>query len=198
MQDAAYWTALVTVVAVPPVLLFWFIVHPFTRWWRRLGALGTYLILLPPMGGLMALIYWFRESLLALHFGVRWPFTAAAIVIFLASIVIGALHRRHLTPAVLFGLPQLSRRGRGELLTEGVYAHIRHPRYVQVGLGFAGIALFANYLALYVIAVGYWPVIFVVVLLEERELRERFGRQYEEYARRVPRFFPRLRRERPE
>jgi len=30
-------------------------------------------------------------------------------------------------------------------------------------------------------------------MLEERELRERFGAEYDAYCRRVPRFLPRLR-----
>ena len=32
---------------------------------------------------------------------------------------------------------------------------------------------------------------YFIVVLEERELRDRFGSTYEEYSRRVPRFFPR-------
>jgi protein-S-isoprenylcysteine O-methyltransferase Ste14 len=30
----------------------------------------------------------------------------------------------------------------------------------------------------------------IIVLLEEKELKERFGRGYEEYCRRVPRYIP--------
>ncbi|UCC67895.1 MAG: hypothetical protein JSV79_12390, partial [Armatimonadota bacterium] len=91
------------------------------------------------------------------------------------------------------GVPQLSAgEYRGRLVTDGIYAHIRHPRYVQVGLGLAAVAAFTNYLAVYLIAVAYVPVIYLVVLLEERELRERFGEEYEQYCRRVARFLPRL------
>jgi protein-S-isoprenylcysteine O-methyltransferase Ste14 len=35
------------------------------------------------------------------------------------------------------------------------------------------------------------PTLYLIVLLEERELRDRFGVEYEEYCRRVPRFVPR-------
>ena len=38
-------------------------------------------------------------------------------------------------------------------------------------------------------ALAFW----LIVLFEERELRDRFGEAYAEYARRVPRFVPRWR-----
>ncbi len=95
---------------------------------------------------------------------------------------------------VLVGIPQLAPDpGAGKLVTTGIYAHLRHPRYVQVGLGLAAIALFANYLAVYLTLAAYFPLVYLVVLLEERELRERFGEEYERYSREVPRFVPRLR-----
>jgi len=195
MDAAAHWVALITVVAVPPVALFWFIVHPFTHWWRALGPVKAYLILFGVIGLLMLLIFRFREPLLHVRFGVSGPLTALAIVLFVTSMAIGVLRIRHLTPAVLFGLPQLSNRSYpGRLITDGIYAHIRHPRYVQVGLGLIAVALFANYLATYVIAAAYVPVIYGVVLLEERELRDRFDKEYDQYANRVPRFLPRLKR----
>ena len=37
------------------------------------------------------------------------------------------------------------------------------------------------------------PILHLVVLLEERELLERFGDAYRDYAGRVPRYVPRLR-----
>jgi protein-S-isoprenylcysteine O-methyltransferase Ste14 len=55
----------------------------------------------------------------------------------------------------------------------------------------AGFALIANYLVLYVMLALLVPAIWLVVVLEERELRRRFGAAYAEYSRRVPRFIPR-------
>ena len=64
---------------------------------------------------------------------------------------------------------------------------MRHPRYFGYALAILGWALFANYLGLYVYVVISWAFIYVLILVEERELSERFGAQYEDYARRVPR-----------
>ena len=55
-----------------------------------------------------------------------------------------------------------------------------------------GSALIANYLALYLIVALWLPGIYVIVLIEEKELRDRFGAAYDDYCRRVPRFIPRF------
>ena len=76
------------------------------------------------------------------------------------------------------------------LLSEGIYGKIRHPRYVEALLWVLGYAFIANYLGLYLLFILSIPTVFLIVLLEERELRERFGTEYEDYCRRVPRFVP--------
>ena len=193
METAAYWLALVTLIAVPPFGLFWFFVHPFTGFWRSLGPAKAYPALFAVVVAIMVIIYQFRAPLLRIHFAVTWPLTALAITLFAASMFIGVLCVPRLGHAGLLGLPQLAgRQYPGKLVTDGIYGHIRHPRYVQVGFGLAAAALFTNYLAVYVIAAAYIPTIYLVALLEERELKERFGEEYEEYSRRVPRFLPRL------
>ena len=64
---------------------------------------------------------------------------------------------------------------------------------IEIALGTAGYALFANYLGSYVVAIATLPTIHLIVVLEERELAERFGDAFEEYRRRVPRYVPRRR-----
>lgn len=78
------------------------------------------------------------------------------------------------------------------MLSEGIYGRIRHPRYVEVVIGTWAYAVFANHLGAYVVAALTIPSIHLIVLLEERELVERFGARYEEYRSRVPRYVPRL------
>ena len=140
-------------------------------------------------------MYHVRDPLMRISFGVRWPLVCLAVPCFLASLYIAALRWRLLTPRIMVGVPEVSQKqGPGRLLTTGIYARIRNPRYVEIGLALAAIALFCNYLATYALAVLYVPGIYLVVLLEERELRQRFGEEYERYCREVPRFVPRLTR----
>jgi len=94
----------------------------------------------------------------------------------------------------LFGTRQvwLHLRGRGyeslRFRTPALYKHVRHPLYIGWGIAFwatptmtAGHLLFAFVLSVYM---G------LAAIVEERDLIAHFGRQYEEYRRRVPMFIP--------
>ena len=81
------------------------------------------------------------------------------------------------------------------LVVRGPYRLVRNPMITGVATILAGEALFfrswgiAIELALFVVVNAiYFP------LVEEPGLRRRFGAEYEEYRRRVPRWLPRARR----
>ena len=78
------------------------------------------------------------------------------------------------------------------LATTGPYAYVRHPQYAGFVLIMFGFLL-------------QWPTLITLVMFpilvfmyvrlalqEEREVRAEFGAEYERYAARTPRFFPRL------
>ncbi|MBN2171827.1 MAG: hypothetical protein JW819_10970 [Candidatus Krumholzibacteriota bacterium] len=195
MEKAAYIVALLTVVTLPGAAAIWLVVHPFIRFWRRAGAAWTYLAAFGAAAAVMAGMFAARGTLLSVRFGVRTPLVVAALLLYAAAIVLRGPIDRRIGLRVLLGLPEVSAAaGSRGLVTDGIYARLRHPRYVNVGLATAAMALFSNNLAAYLTVAGYVPVILLIVRFEERELRDRFGAAYEEYCARVPRFLPRLRR----
>lgn len=79
------------------------------------------------------------------------------------------------------------------LVQHGIYARVRHPLYSSViCLGLAW-ALWRASLPALVVALLLPPFLLAKARREERWLREQFP-GYADYARRVPRFFPKLRR----
>ncbi len=85
------------------------------------------------------------------------------------------------------------------LVTTGPYALVRHPQFLSaIGLVFFGIQLFNPgdfFLPFYYGHLGTnWALfslsLWLLSILEDRELLSHFGHQYREYARRVPRLFP--------
>jgi protein-S-isoprenylcysteine O-methyltransferase Ste14 len=75
-----------------------------------------------------------------------------------------------------------------KLATKGPYARVRHPIYtgMLVATGLAISHWIVLVAAIVVFAIGTW----IRVRSEERLLRETFGAQFEEYARRVPAVIP--------
>lgn len=78
-----------------------------------------------------------------------------------------------------------------ELVTEGVFAHLRHPIYVGMAFFLLAMAVAFGHLANLALGaplflVGTW----IRVHEEERLLRGRFGAAFDDYAARVKRFLP--------
>jgi protein-S-isoprenylcysteine O-methyltransferase Ste14 len=67
---------------------------------------------------------------------------------------------------------------------------MRHPRYVGATLGLVALALFANYLAPYLLLLIWFPSLYLITLPEEKKLVGRFSEEYRAYQRDVPRFVP--------
>ncbi len=183
---------LLMLMFMPGAVLFWFLVHPFIRFWRRLGLRRALAICYTLLAAFAVGVFLLRKTLLAVDYGTNPVLIAVAVPMLAASIVLRRKISRHLRFSTLGGLPEIAPdRHPQRLLTEGIYSRIRHPRYVEVLLAMASLALIANNLASYVNWIIGIPSVLVIVRLEERELRDRFGAEYEVYCARVPRFVPR-------
>ena len=81
------------------------------------------------------------------------------------------------------------------LITNGPFAYVRNPLYVgnmlmYVGVGIMSLALFPW---LQIVALLWFYFQYSLIVAEEEEyLAERFGSDYTEYRRNVPRFIPRF------
>jgi protein-S-isoprenylcysteine O-methyltransferase Ste14 len=192
MDTARYIIALLVLLGLPPAILLWLFIHPAARFWRKLGPVVTYSVLALPMVAVMVGVYLVRDTLLTVDYGTSYPTIVLGVVCVALAIAIGINRRKQLNMRTLTGIPELSRHDPGRLITDGLYARIRNPRYIELLLAVLGYACFSNYLAAYITAAICVPAIYLVVLLEERELRDRFGADYLAYCERVPRFIPRI------
>lgn len=102
--------------------------------------------------------------------------------------------------ALVIGLAYIQRGGKNKriagdrLVTDGVFAHCRHPLYVGNFLLISGLLLIWNTPGAYVGAGGLIALaLFAMAYAEEAFLQRKFGTEYAAYAANVNRFVPDLR-----
>jgi protein-S-isoprenylcysteine O-methyltransferase Ste14 len=185
------WLAAVVMFLQLPIPIYWFVVHPFGKFWRTRRPAAAFAVGLvvswPPVTACLIL---YRREL----FGSQRPaFTAVIAGLLSIALEIGIFWRAHrdLGTARLVGKTELS--GTGELECQGIYGRIRHPRYAGSFLALMGACLLAGTRAAWIVAAAWTVLMLAAILMEERELRARFGASYEDYCRRVPRFIPAIR-----
>jgi protein-S-isoprenylcysteine O-methyltransferase Ste14 len=193
MVTLRYYIAVMLIVAVPAVILYWLLIHPFVRFWRRQRKCVTYTAVCFAIVVMMIAMFQLRGFLLSSEWGTNGVLVAIGLACLAISGWLHKLVATQLPLRVLIGIPELNcDENKGHLITSGIYARVRHPRYLQMDLALMGYALIANYPAGYAAFIVWLAGIRIVALFEERELTERFGDEYLDYCRRVPRFVPRF------
>jgi protein-S-isoprenylcysteine O-methyltransferase Ste14 len=191
MDTVRYVFGCLVVITLPPGVAWWFVIHPFADFWRRVGGRVTISIGMMLLVLSMVPLYWIRDTLLILDLGPSWFMAAVGAVALVGAWWIAIKRKKYLTLRILIGLPELEEGGKGgTLLTEGPYSLSRNPRYLEMILGVFGYTAFSNYVGAYIVALLTVPAIHLIVIMEEAELRERFGAEYEDYLARVPRYLP--------
>jgi protein-S-isoprenylcysteine O-methyltransferase Ste14 len=172
-----------------PVPLYWFILHPFADFWRTRVRAAFYVAGLGAWmpGGIF--VFLFRNRFLAADTpSIPFALLGSALIAVNGFLLYRA--GKDLGHMKLVGHAELT--GKTDLVTEGIYSDLRHPRYAGMIASIAGACILAG--SRWGLAVSaFWLVlVFAVILLEEREMRSRFGAVYSDYCRAVPRFLPRL------
>ncbi len=92
---------------------------------------------------------------------------------------------------IIFGWKRIYR-AKGQLVTTGIYGHVRHPQY----LGFLLLTLGMNILWVTISTFLLWPILAVLYYRlakkEDKELEASFGEEYRNYKRAVPLLIPRI------
>jgi protein-S-isoprenylcysteine O-methyltransferase Ste14 len=120
-----------------------------------------------------------------------WPLRAVgALLTAVATLVLLSAFARFVIDGIGTPAPVAPTR---HLVVAGLYRYVRNPMYLAVVGAIAGQALLLGQLGLLVYAGGAGLIMAAFARwVEEPELVERFGAEYESYRREVPGWWPRL------
>lgn len=193
------WSLAAIVVLIVSWLLYRYLAPQSWKEWTRAGVIQAFIIAFyAEMYGFPLTIYFLARffgldlewgeggNLWAQLFGTQAAhivamFIGYAIVFAGASLVADGWRRIH--------------KGRREerLVTDGIYARVRHPQYTGLFL-----IVFGEGIVHWptIVSVAAFPIIVVAYTMlarkEERQMLEEFGDEYRDYQQRVPMFIPRL------
>ena len=183
-----HWFAGLVLAVELPVPIYWLVVHAGIRFWRRRGR-AAYCVGVGAAWGLggWLLYHFLRPRLFAATDRPLWAIVAGTALM-IADVAIFSIAESELGGRRLVGQAELT--GSGEVAMRGLYAHVRHPRYLGMMLGVLGVCVLAGSPSLWVVSALWWVAALAIIRLEERELRDRFGAAYAAYAQRVPALLP--------
>ena len=81
MDSVRYWIAVMLFVSMPPAVLYWFSIHPFVGFWRRVGVRWTVTLHIAGMVAVMVWLFTLRDRAITVDFGTNvWTLAAAGVV----------------------------------------------------------------------------------------------------------------------
>jgi protein-S-isoprenylcysteine O-methyltransferase Ste14 len=185
----AAWLAAGIYATIP---LFWILVHPFAEYWRRRRR--SPFRVLAPLWVLIWIVTWAATAhwRLALLYDRAWTWILTLLLWCVSlTMYIGGL--RSLSLRRIIGTHEIADQSNDDaLVTTGIHARVRHPLYFGHLCTLLGWTIGAGTVACFALLAFAIVTGAIMIPMEERELRERFGGAYDEYARQVPALFPRL------
>ena len=169
---------------------FWMIVHPFADRWRSKGYsikwLGVWWVLLWLLAWLVE--YPFRNDVL---YQLPWTWLISA-GLWSISIRAYSSSAQAFSLDRIIGRHEIDDRREQKLITTGIYARVRNPLYAAHLCTILGWAVGTGLSVVYACAIVYVATLMLMLPREEQELRGRFGAEYDDYCKRVPRLIPKL------
>lgn len=181
------WLAGIVLFFELPVPVFWLIFHLLAATVRPRPR-TTYLaaaVTAWTAGG--ALLFGLREHLFASRAAPAWTIILGLVLI-AADAYLFIRAERELGTRRIIGQAELA--GEQRLAAGGIYARVRHPRYLGMMLAVTGACLLAATLLLWVLVLAWFGLVAILLRLEEWELLRRLGAAYADYRRRVPGLLP--------
>ncbi|MEM7289851.1 MAG: isoprenylcysteine carboxylmethyltransferase family protein, partial [Pseudomonadota bacterium] len=172
-------------------ITFWLVIHSLSDLWRMANPRHAYLAAGACIAAVIFLSNNFQSELLGKNLGFNWMLFAVGCVIYFASWILWKPVKRYLNFKTFAGLPEVTDT-KIELITDGPFSMVRHPRYLMVTIGVVGWCIMANYAGVYVVGFASIIGLVAIVNLEERDLVKRFGDEYLQYQKAVPQLFPTL------
>lgn len=191
LNDVRFWLGVMVLATWLPAISSWVLIHPFVKFWRKVGAKVMWSVI--AVLGLSAVyaLFYFREPLMGQDLGTSFWVMVPGAVFFVIGFYLDYERRKTLTTRILVGTPEIENDS-SKLLTSGPYKRVRHPRYLAIVLSYGGFAIVANFVGLYIYFAATLPLLYWIIILEEKELRKRFGQAYEDYAKKTPRIIPKF------
>ena len=193
------WGLAVIVIVIASWLLYRYLAPQSWKEWARAGVIQAFIIAFyAEMYGFPLTIYF-----LARYFGLDlewgeggnlWAQLFGTNMAHIVAMVLGYAIVFAGATLVADGWRRIHRARREEtLMTDGVYARVRHPQYTGLFL-----IVFGEGIVHWptIVSVAAFPIIVLAYTLlarkEERQMLQKFGDEYREYQRRVPMFIPRF------
>lgn len=191
MDEFRYALGLILIILMPIVITFWIVIHSGSTFWRRHSVSLAY-----STAGFILLIvailaFSSRQFLLGDDLGTNYILFVTGSLIYLASWFLWRPVKRHLDFKTFAGIPEVKDE-KIDLIQDGPFAIVRHPRYLMVVIGVLGWCLMCHYSGVYWVGGASILGLVLIMKLEERDLVARFGDEYMQYKKQVPQFVPTL------
>ena len=183
---------IISTVGWPIIPIAWVPMHAIPSLRKKMGLFyyAIPMLLWPPVA---LLLYLHLPSLVKYKMHLPYFVHLIGWILLVGGAFLFVYTALFIRPWVLIGLPEVYKKIKASLVTNGPYSLTRNPVYFLHFVMLTGIFLTTGVIAILIIVIlDLLTAYLLIIPFEEKELFERFGIDYIEYRNKIPRFWPRV------